>query len=173
MKKFKGLIFALLYAIVSIVIQSVLVASGAPVWLIPDFVILLVLFLGFYEISPLGALVAFCVGLILDISGGALLGPWAGAYVLSFGMLTMVSEHVFAESKLSLFPIAFFFVIIAHILFLLPAFDPLGQLATDWPRLLGKALITAILAPVVFKLLSILIVPARIEIRRSGPIRRY
>lgn len=172
MRKIRNLLVALLYISFSLILQSVLVGMGLPLWLIPDLVVLLILFIGFYEVSFTGLFMAFFAGLIVDISGGIYVGPWAGAYVLAFGGLALIAEHVFAESKLSLYPITFTFVVLTHILFLLPAFDPLGQISTDWFRLLGKAFVTALLAPIVFKLFNIILSPAKVEMRRAGYSRR-
>ena len=147
-------------------LESSLAAIGLPLAFVPELPLVMVLFVSFYESSPLGALLAFVAGLIVDISGGQLLGPWAGSFVLCFGMLSLVSDRVFIESNFSLMTFSGAFVIVSHVLFLLISFDPLSQLSSEWLILLGKAVATAVLAPLVFPLIAHLLSFSRVEAMR-------
>ncbi len=153
MNKVRLFFVSICFPLIGVALQSFLVRMGLHTSLVPDLVFIFVLFLSFYELSVFGALLVFLVGLIVDLSGGMLLGPWAGAYIICFGMLSLVSDRIFVESPVSLFALTAAFVSVSHFLFLFIAFDPLGQLGTEWLNLFGKALCSAFFAPLVFSFL--------------------
>lgn len=145
---FRLIFFAFIYCIFFIAIQSVFKTFGVSTALIPDFIVIFILFIAFYELSPFGALLAFIVGLTVDVSGGILIGPWAASYVLCFGIFAIIAERMFVDAWVTVLPFAFFIVLASHFLYLLIIYDPLGQLATEWYRLAGKALVTALVSPI-------------------------
>ena len=87
-----------LIALSFLVLQGGLVLFGMPVWLVPQCVIVSVVFLSFYECSVFAAVAAFALGILVDIASGVSIGPWAGSYVFVFGLFTLLSQRLFIES---------------------------------------------------------------------------
>jgi cell shape-determining protein MreD len=42
---------------------------------------------------------AFLLGLLLDMSSGVALGPWAGSYTLVYAVFAFLSQRLFVESR--------------------------------------------------------------------------
>jgi rod shape-determining protein MreD len=71
--------------------------------IVPNIMIAVVAFLAFHEVSVLGVALSFFLGLLFDLSSGALLGPWAGAFVLVYAFLSSLTQRVFTDSPLTAF----------------------------------------------------------------------
>lgn len=56
--------------------------SGWAIWLVPDFVALIVLYWCIHEPRKIGFLTAWCLGLLMDIADGSLFGQHAMAYII-------------------------------------------------------------------------------------------
>lgn len=149
--------------IVSALLGVFLQSSALP-WVLPDsfvvpnLMLAMVAFLAFYEVSPFGALLAFLTGLVLDLSSGVLLGPWAAAFVAVYGFLSVVSQRIFVESTLSVMSAVFAAALLSHVVYasLLLQFSHNQDAAyLVSVSVLGEALFSAFLAPLVFYLLKL------------------
>jgi rod shape-determining protein MreD len=66
----------------------------------PQGLLVCVAFLAFYEFSVVGVVTAFLLGLLLDMSSGVALGPWAGSYTIVYAVFAFLSQRLFVESRL-------------------------------------------------------------------------
>lgn len=115
--------------------------------------IIMVIFLAFYEPTAFGAILAFLIGLELDLFSGVRVGPWAGTFVLIFGLIACFAQRIFVESGFAAVVAVFFASLLGsavYLLFMLEGGEFHGFLAT---RIVGEALLSALLAPFVFRLM--------------------
>jgi rod shape-determining protein MreD len=149
----KGLI-ALLYAFIAIALQGILGHLGLADRFIPQFLVIFVVYLSFAEANSFGCVTSFVVGLLLDLCSAVLLGPWAGSFVVIFCVLSLLSRRLFIDSWLAAMVITFGSVACANVLFSLFG-DEYPVLTWEYPqRVLGQALATALVAPIVLGFLS-------------------
>jgi cell shape-determining protein MreD len=138
-------------ALLFVALQTALFLIDVPLWLVPQCLVCIVVFLAFYECSFAAALGAFCLGLLLDIASGVSVGPWAGAYVFVFGFFLLLSQRLFIESRIVLVVATGAAAVMATLLCSLLALEAssvgLGQL-------LGQGMATALSALVVFPTLQ-------------------
>lgn len=140
-------------ALMLLVLQGVLHHVGVPSWLIPQGMLVCVVFLAFYEFSLAGVVAAFVFGLVLDMSSGVLLGPWAGAYVAVYALFVFLSQRLFVESAVVAMLVVALATVLAGVVFLLLAFEYQAVTREDVAMLGGQALASAALAPLVFRFL--------------------
>jgi rod shape-determining protein MreD len=134
-------------------VQGVLVHGLLPAGFGVNLLVVLAVFLAFYDPTVRGLLLCFLIGIVFDIQGARLLGPWAGAFVIVFAVLNSVSQHIFVESTFTIMVSVFLSTVFSSLFFLV--------LSLDWSRigagsmgyLLLEATLTALVAPLVFKLL--------------------
>jgi rod shape-determining protein MreD len=141
-------------AVMLLSIQGILHSVGVPAWLIPQGLLVCVVFLAFYEFSLAGVVMAFLLGLLLDMSSGVLLGPWAGSYIIVYAIFAFLSQRLFVESVVVKMSVVAVGTILGGIVFLLLAFEYQSVSREDLVVLCGQALASAAVAPVVFKVLS-------------------
>lgn len=70
---------------------------------IPNLMVTVVAFLAFHSPNPLGLALSFFLGLCLDLGSAVLVGPWAGAFVVVFLLLSSVTQRIFVDSPLTAF----------------------------------------------------------------------
>jgi rod shape-determining protein MreD len=145
------LIICFLVALVLLVLQGALHQVGVPAWFIPQGLLVCVVFLAFYEFSLAGVFTAFLLGLLLDMSSGVLLGPWAGSYVVVYALLVFLSQRLFVESALVAMLVVAAATVISGVLFLLLAFEYQAVTREDILLLVGQAFASALIAPLVFR----------------------
>ena len=153
--------------IVALVFQVTLRHLGIPESFVPQIMVLLVVSLAFSEVNAFGCFMAFGLGLLLDLSSATLIGPWAGAFVVVFGALAVVSQRLFIDSSVASIVISFLAVTITDLLYLaMGAEYPI--ITWDLPRkIAGHAFITALIAPAFLGFLS-----RRARVRSLGAIGR-
>jgi rod shape-determining protein MreD len=144
----------LLLGVLSLLIQGVLLHLGLPEYLVPQLVVLLVVFLAFYEASVAGSFLAFVLGLLLDLSSAEALGPWAGACVTVFGIFALLSQRLFIDSPLVAMVVSALAVMSVECLFLMigvnsPEFSWFLARSVFW-----HSVVSALCAPVLFSLLG-------------------
>jgi rod shape-determining protein MreD len=149
----RALIFCVL-GLVAVLIQGSLLRFGLPDALLPQLVLVLVIYLGFNEISVPGAFVAFVLGLLLDFSSALLLGPWAGALVTVYGVLAVLSSRLFIESPLVAAFISFWASIAGNVMYMMLGYEYRTLAWEDLYRIGGQGLCTALLAPVMLGLMA-------------------
>ena len=101
-KAISRLVYFLLLGFVLILLQGLLrqLLPHALAAYVPNLVLLVVLYLALFEIGVAGALTSFFLGLLLDVSSGLLLGPWAGACIFLFAGVSSVAKRIYADSTL-------------------------------------------------------------------------
>jgi len=117
-------IFFLMLGLLAIFLQGTVLRSLLPsAAVIPNFLVVLVIFLAFYETSVQGVWLAFLLGLELDLYGGVLLGPWAGAFAVTFCVFALLSQRIFVESGVAAFLVVFVASLFGHLIYLVMTFE--------------------------------------------------
>jgi rod shape-determining protein MreD len=148
------LLICFVCAVALLSIQGVLHNLGLPEWLIPQGLLVCVVFLAFYEFSLAGVVMAFLLGLLLDMSSGVLLGPWAGSYVVVYTLFAFLSQRLFVESAIVAMAVVAIGTVLAGVVFLLLAFEYQSVTRADVAMLCGQAFASALVAPIVFRVLT-------------------
>jgi rod shape-determining protein MreD len=145
---------ALLIGFASPLVQGILQHCGVAACLIPQFVVIVVVFLAFYEISVVGAILAFGLGLLMDLAAGHSLGPWAGACVTVYGVFVLLSQRLFIDSGPGAVSVSAVSVALAQLLYLSiePNHPELSWAL--WGGVVVSALCSGLCAPFVFAFLS-------------------
>jgi len=123
----------------------------------PNFVVMMTVFLAFYEVSVLGATLAFCLGVLLDMaSGGALLGPSGAALVVVYVSLASLTQRIFVESFFTVAVAVIASSAVARLVYavLIYEFQPKESVFGGgvW-MFLVEGIFSALLAPLLFRLL--------------------
>jgi rod shape-determining protein MreD len=139
----------LLTGIAAVVVQSALLHLGWPAPLLPQLVLLLVVYLGFHESSLRTALLVYLLGILLDLSYAVLVGPWAGALVTVYGVLVLLSARLFIESGLVAAFVSGCAVVVAGGVYLLLGYEYRSVSIDDFWCVCGQALVTALVAPLI------------------------
>ena len=151
MKRICGL---LLCGMIAVFIQGALLHCGLKAYLMPQLVILLVVYLAFHEVNAVVTFVVFGLGLLLDFSSAILVGPWAGALVAIYGVLAVLSQRLFVESSFVACITAFFAALAADVLYLGLAYQYQPDGASYPVEAIGQAFVTGLLAPLALGILS-------------------
>jgi rod shape-determining protein MreD len=147
-------LFVLVIGLALVTAQSLLHRVGVPEWLLPQGLIACVVYLAFFESSVTGALLAFSCGLLLDLTTATVLGPWAGAYVLAYALLSFMSPRLFVESTLVTMVVTALTSVLTGAIYLFLAFEYQSLSREDVGMLLGQAVASALVAPMVMSLLN-------------------
>jgi len=134
----------------------------------PQLLFILVIFLSFQDSSTKGVLCSFFLGLLLDISSGMVIGPWAGAYTLSYTAVALVSQGIFADSAFAVIFSTFVAYLISGLTFVLLSFSFTGGSTSAMLGIFIEAFATALVAPLVFYLLKFLLKNSRLHRRSSS-----
>lgn len=156
MKSARRLIVVLAIGLLALFIQGTLIKSIAPTsMLVPNLNLIIVAFLAFREPSVFGAILSFLLGIQFDFSSGVLVGPWSAAFVAAFGLLSMVSQRVFVESPPAVVFSVLVAVLVANLIriLIILQFSEVGLAGFTW-ALFGEGILTALLAPLLFKALK-------------------
>jgi rod shape-determining protein MreD len=140
----------LLLGALALLMQGLLRAAVPP-FFVPNLLLLITVFLGLARASHAAAVLCFALGLELDLYSARLLGPWAGAFVLVFGCLALVSKRLNVESFLAVGLMVLLSCFLSNLIFVLLFFE--FSLSEMLPQLLAssrEALITTAAAPPVF-----------------------
>ena len=153
MSSWKRCALVLLLGLVAVFVQSTVLKAILPPVVIPSFLVILLVFLAFYETSLAGVFTAFLLGLEFDLHGGILLGPWAGSFVAVYCALASLSQRIFVDSGLAAFAVVLLSSFLSSFIFVVLVFEfqpvQLGVLSTA----LIEALLNGILAAPVLALL--------------------
>lgn len=150
MSQLRRFFLFLFLGFIAILVQGTFLRSLFPGYLVPNLLIVLLVYLGFYESNALGAVLAFLLGLQLDLCSELLLGPWAGSFVVVFCVLTLLSQRIFVESILVVFLACGLASLFCSLLYLslIYEFKPVGSQV--WSLLLTEAVLTGAVGPLVF-----------------------
>ena len=151
MSLFKRMLLIIAVALGAIIVQS-WAHWAMPSLVVPDLILVIVVFLSFYEVSQWGALLVFTIGLIFDMSSGVLLGPRAGASVVVFGFLSSMSQRIFIESPIAAMVCVFCASVVNHLIYVILVFEFKQDEVITWSHFLGfrviaEGFMTAIVAP--------------------------
>lgn len=145
MKRYLILFFA---AFVSIFIEALCV-QWLPPYANPHLLVCLVVYLAFFELSILAAVFAFSIGLLADFSSGIVVGPWAGALVATYGLISLISQRLFVHSGLVMFAAAAIASIGCDLFYWLLVLEVQSATTHDLFRILGSALATGLVGPLI------------------------
>lgn len=149
----KRVLIPIVFAFLAVFIQASILRVWIPQSFLPALAVIIVVYLGFHEVSLLGVWLAFLVGLIFDSSSGMTLGPWATACVALYGVLGAISRRVFLDSVISgmiisgvsaLFSLSVYVLVVSQ-------FHP--ALGFSLAAIAGGSIATAISAPFVLGLI--------------------
>ncbi len=156
MERVKTILLLLFVGIVAIYIQGSVLMAILPDFLVPNFLLSLIVFLAFYENSPFGALLVFLLGLQFDLYAGQplLVGPTAGAFVAVFGLLSSLSQRIFVESAFAIFLVAFASSILNTMVHCVLVYEFNNTAIRYFSMSLIAAFVTACITPVVFQFMK-------------------
>ncbi len=154
MKRAQKIILVVILGVLSIFLQGTFLRSLLPSPYVPNIVIVIVVFLAFHEVSYLGVVLAFILGLLLDLSSATLLGPWAGAFTALFAILGSLSRRVFVESYEACFILMIPVALGTNFAFLSLAYRFQPGLIGNFIPLIINSLCTAVVGPLVYFFLS-------------------
>jgi len=143
-----------LIGLLAILVQSALLKFLMPAGIVPDFHLLLTVFIACADPSSRGALLAFLLGLQSDLASGILLGPMAGTLVVIFMLVTLVTQNIFTETTLAAVFTVFVSTFLARFLFILlmNQFSLVAPFLT-W-GLLWTGILNAAITPIFFSWLK-------------------
>lgn len=153
MRFMRKAIAVLLLGVLALLIPGTLIKSISPGLVVPNFLLILLVFLAFYNGRPGDALLAFMLGLEQDLGSLSLLGPWAGAYIVVFAVLTLLSRRIFIESAWVVFLTVFTAALAADFLYLAMlalVYDAAAVTAASFSTALWEGLLSALFAPFLF-----------------------
>jgi len=154
----KCMFFSVLFSLSFVLFQTAILDSFFLFPIVPDFLLILVLFLGLYNGSLFGEIHGFFTGLLIDF---LTIGP-LGLYALLFSLLGFLSGLLKKNVNTSGFFLVLFlgflaFIIKTLILYLLNFFFP--NLITYYSLLSPATYIelglTALFTPIIFKFLNL------------------
>lgn len=153
MSSYRRIIILVLLGFVAVFVQGTLLHSLFPHIIAPNFLMILNVFLAFYEVTITGAVISFIYGLQYDLYSGVLLGPWAGAFVVIFGVLASLSQRLFVEAGLAAFILVCVSSVIGNLIYLILIFEfrPFPQ--DVWFQIISEAVLTGVFAPVLMHLM--------------------
>jgi rod shape-determining protein MreD len=142
------------YGVVAIALQGILGHLGLSDNLIPQLLVIGIVSLSFAEVNVFGCMMSFVMGLLLDFSSAILIGPWAGSFVVVYCALALLSRRLFIDSGVAAMVITFGSVVVTNVLSSLLGTE-YPVLTWEYPqKVLGQALVTAVIAPFVLGILS-------------------
>ena len=157
----KQVLYPLALALLGLLIQGALLRFILPDFTIPNLVLVLVVFLGFFEASPLGAVLAFVIGLGADLCSGVAIGPTAGAYSAVFGVIVALSARLFVDSALAIGISVFLSSIVGNLVFLLLGYHFSLTVGSGASAIVWEAILSAGIAPVLFPFLKRVLLSGR------------
>lgn len=140
-----------------------MLAALLPEWaVLPNCILILVVFLAFRDPSAKGAILAFILGLMLDFSSGILVGPLAGSMVVVYGTLVVFSQRLFVDSTVAGMVTVFVSSIIGQVVYLIMVFEFRPANTSAISLALIEAGVTALFSPLILAIAKFLF------LRREG-----
>lgn len=137
-----------------VVIQGGVLKMALPTWAVPNLFLVVVVFIAFRVPTVGGVLVAFCLGLILDLSTGKLLGPNAGSFAVVCGFLASISQRLYIKSYPAVAVTVFFSSLLSTLLFLVFTYEVRGISGVGLANSLLEGVITAAIGPFLMSLMD-------------------
>jgi len=172
MNPLKKAIIFLILGVAALLIPGTIIKSFYAGWVVPNFVMMLVVFLAFYRGLPGDALLVFLLGLEQDLASLSLLGPWAGAYTVVFAVLTLFSRRIFIESGWVVFITVYAATLAADGIYLgmlSLVYGSLNFSSASLTTSLWEGLLSAACAPLIFSWLRRTLIEKETEARYLTP----
>ncbi|MCB0353061.1 MAG: rod shape-determining protein MreD [Bdellovibrionales bacterium] len=134
-------------AIFALFFQEALFPLVLPRSFVPNILLLLVLYLGFFESNEFGVIGAFLLGIFLDLSGGLVIGPWAGSFVVTFCALSLIADRVFSESPIAVSVVGLCGAALANVTFLFLTVEGLPYVRSMLSQVMSQAVVAMFLLP--------------------------
>jgi len=151
----KAVVILLLGLVLLIIQETARYYSRPSLDVVPNLLIVLVVLLAFHELTVLGAVLTFILGVQYDIAAGTgVIGPWAGAFVGVFFLTGVLSQRVFSESGISVVFATALATGLSAVIYHLINFKVSTQLPSSAKLILLEALLTAIVGPLLFKMMK-------------------
>lgn len=144
-------------ALLGILMQATLFSGVLPMSVVPDFILILAVYLALFHRSPGGVLGAFLLGLFGDFATGLYLGPSAAGAVVAFVVTAVLVEKIYSESIASHMILLFASGVAQSVTRMVLMLLYLGGIGFSYVSIVGliwEAAITALIGPFVFRLLS-------------------
>ena len=154
MKQLTRYVLILGLGLLGILVQGTILSALFGNFVVPNFLIILVVYLAFRETSALGAILVFLIGLELDIYSGKMLGPWAGAFTIVFAILALLSQRVFIESAFAAFCAVFVSSLVSTLVYISFVFNFYASGIQAISTALLEAFLSGLVAPFVFMFLD-------------------
>jgi len=172
----KRFFYPFLAGLLLLTFQATLLASLPIHRIRPDFVLILILFLGFSYPTVLGGLIAFSLGFILDLFSGNAFGLYTFTRPLIFFVAQLFRSHFYWKGFSFQFLFVFTFVLLEGGLILLLVSglnpSPFHNLYTSvMADLLPQSIVTGLITPILFPLFEkgavLLVTKQRVAIKRQ------
>jgi rod shape-determining protein MreD len=173
----KRFFYPFLAGVLLLTFQATLLASLPIHRIRPDFVLILILFLGFSYPTLLGGLVAFSLGFLLDLFSGNSFGLYTFTMPLIFFVAQLFRSHFYWQGISFQFLFVFIFSLLEGSLILLlvsglnpsPFHNFYHSVIVD---LLPQSIVTGLITPILFPLFNkgsvLLVTKQRMGIKRQG-----
>jgi rod shape-determining protein MreD len=156
-------------SLVGIFFQSSFLPEFSPAGVVPDFILVLVVWISLFHEEKNALWGAFFLGLLSDFSSGMYIGPQASGCILACVFVRAFSRHIYADRFLSLAMVTFIVSLIKQFSARLLVLSFIGFKTIHDMSLYTffvQALLTSIVAPVI---LRFILAPRRKKsIRVSG-----
>lgn len=153
-KSVRSVIAFFVLCLILLLLQSTALGLLLPASLIPNLLLCLCLYLALFEGGAIGLLGSFIAGLFLDLASATLLGPWAGAFVIIYCVLSVLSDRIFVESRFAIGVIAMGSSVAVELLFFLLSILSAETFFSSWLGIVGRAVATGIVASLMFSVFS-------------------
>ena len=143
------------FCFLGLYIQGTLIKAVAPAAIVPDFIVVLLIFLALNYPTLSGLVGAFVLGLAADFASAVFLGPNAAGAILCFGLTVFISKKIYAENfvALGMLTVLGSLVKTGTVVLLLALYAHVNALAGVVSYMFIEALLTGIVAPPTIKLL--------------------
>lgn len=144
---------ALLLGLCLLVIQNLLhFYFHAVEYAVPNLLIIVICYVGFFDLTVKGAFTCWFLGVLLDLSISSIIGPWAGSFAGVFLILAFLSRGMFVQSWFSSAVVVFLACLVSTAMYasMLASVQNIEGIA--WLYVPFEALSTAIVSPLVFSL---------------------
>jgi rod shape-determining protein MreD len=146
-------------ATIGLLVQGSVVHTVAPspAAIAPDLILILVVFTALHIRGAMGVLIAFVLGLCSDFASAQYVGPCAAGMVAAFYSVIVISDKVFAERVIALCALTITASLVKSAMYTLMLYlyvDAKLFTLETLERVGFEALLSAVLAPLVIKLLN-------------------
>jgi rod shape-determining protein MreD len=154
MGPFNKSIFVLLIGLVAVFVQGSLIHTFFPGAIIPDLVLVMVVYLSFYDAGVLGAVLSFLLGLEYDFFSDMLIGPRAGSYTVVYALFASLSQRIFVESAFAAFVSVLFSSFLNSVVYLVLISGFKTTNSDIFSTSIFEALFTAVVGPILLRVLK-------------------